>query len=467
MSSNRRDFLRQASAYAAGFAGLRAMAHPGLAHAEGAAAAGYGPLKPDPAGLLDLPEGFAYRVVSRTGEAMDDGLLVSAMPDGMATFPGPDGLTLVVRNHETKPGDAGPFGDELDGGELLERFGRGRLYDDGAGKTPGVGGTTTFVYDTRSQRLVRQFQSLLGTERNCAGGPTPWGSWISCEETIDKPGSLFDERDHFELARDHGYNFEVPVTAEPQIASPTPLVAMGRFRHEAVAVDPQTGIVYQTEDVDDGAIYRFLPNKPGAPGDGGDLAAGGRLQALCVEGRDALDTRNWPAPEGVGQTVSVSDRLRVSWVDLDHPESPEDDLRHRASALGGATFARGEGMWVVGRSIYFACTSGGEKQIGQIWRYEPDTRELELFLEPNDSNLVHNADNLTAAPWGDLVVCEDRQGDVVRLVGVTPGGRCYTLANNRVRGEFAGVCFSPDGTTLFVNLQTVGMTVAITGPWRA
>lgn len=475
MPASRREFLRTSAAYAAGFAGLRTVLHPSMAlAAESSADVGYGELVADPQGLLDLPRGFAYRVISRTGDAMDDGLLVSGAPDGMAAFAGPEGLTILVRNHETLPGQEGPFGA---GYERLTDALKPRLYDDGGGTTPGVGGTTTVVYDTRSQQVVRQFQSLAGTERNCAGGPTPWGSWITCEETTDRPGQLADPRHDFTVARDHGYNFEVPATATPALADPTPLVAMGRMRHEAVAVDPRSGAIYETEDIDDGSIYRFLPTKPGVDGAKAQLSAGGRLQALTVKGRPALDTRNW---ENVD--VAVGDRFEVEWLDLDHPESPDDDLRYRSFERGAARFARGEGMWHVaadeGDAIYFACTSGGPKRIGQIWKYTPSASEgqpgetdapgvLELFLEANDSRLIENADNLTAAPWGDLVVCEDRQGDVVRLVGVTPEGRCYTLANNHVNGEFAGAAFSPDGSTLFVNLQTAGMTLAITGPWRA
>lgn len=477
MSASRREFLRSSAAYAAGFAGLRSLLHPsqvGAAVSRGPAslgAPGFGDLVADPAGLLDLPAGFSYRVISRTGDEMDDGLLVSAAPDGMAAFAGPDGLTILVRNHETKPGDDGPFGAKY---ERLDKLLLDRFYDDGAGRTPGVGGTTTVVYDTKERRVVRQFQSLAGTERNCAGGPTPWGSWVTCEETTDRPGFLLDAADDFTVVREHGYCFEVPATAEAKLADPTPLVAMGRFRHEAVAVDPRSGVVYETEDLDESGIYRFLPDRPGK------LVVGGKLQALSLRGRHALDTRNW-----MSQEVSVGDRFEVEWVDVDHPESPDDDLRKRAFAKGAARFARGEGMWHVGDAksadpaggaIYFACTSGGVKRIGQIWKYTPSRWEgrpgekdepgvLELFLEPNDSRLIQNADNLTAAPWGDLVVCEDRQEDVVRLVGVTPAGGCYTLAHNHVKGEFAGACFSPDGSTLFVNLQTVGMSLAITGPW--
>ncbi|MGL4512425.1 MAG: alkaline phosphatase PhoX [Lacipirellulaceae bacterium] len=485
MDTSRRQFLQTSAAYAAGFAGLRSLLLPGeawgaTAASTGAPGIGYGALVADPAGLLDLPKGFRYRVISRTGDLMDDGLLVSSAPDGMATFAGPAGEIIVVRNHESKPGEASPFGaagaDQL---VRMEKLGRSRLYDDGEGINPGAGGTSTIVYDTKSQRVVRQFQSLAGTERNCAGGPTPWGSWITCEETVDKPGFIEDAADSFVLTKHHGYNFEVPATIDVRLADPTPLVAMGRFRHEAVAVDPRTGIVYETEDRDDGVIYRFLPNKPGAPSAGGDLRAGGRLQALAIVGRGKLDTRNWPTTVGgAGATVGVGERLAVRWIDLDHPESVDDDLRHRAVKLGAAKFARGEGMWHSGDAVFFACTSGGEKQIGQIWKYTPspvegqpgeaaDAGTLELYLEPNDGTLLENADNLTVAPWGDLVLCEDRSGEVVRLVGVTPQGECYTLARNHERCEFSGVTFSPDGSTMFVNVQVAGLTLAITGPWRA
>ena len=125
--------------------------------------------------------------------------------------------------------------------------------------------------------------------------------------------------------------------------------------------------------------------------------------------------------------------------------------------------------------IYFAATNGGYPKRGQIWKYTPcknegnensgDSGELELFVESHHAGVVENADNLTVAPWGDLVVCEDRLGDVVRLVGVTPDGNQYPLAFNHTGAELAGVCFSPDGSTLFVNIQKRGLTLAMTGPW--
>ena len=405
----------------------------------------FGPLVADPAGILDLPAGFSYRKVSRMGDLMSDGFLVPGAPDGMAAFTGPDGYTIVVRNHEVNLGSdpsMGPFGAA---NELLQRLGSEDLYDAGVAGEPCLGGTTTFVWDVGNQRLVSQHLSLVGTLRNCAGGPTPWNTWVSCEESVERISDV--------CAKDHGYPFEVPVTSTPQLAQPVPLTAMGRFNHEAVAVDPETYVVYQTEDTNDGLIYRYLPNEPG------QLAAGGRLQALRVRDQWGLDTRNWTET-----LVNPGMPLTIDWIDLDGVESPDDDLRYRGFARGAARFARGEGMWYGNGAVYFACTNGGKEKRGQIWRYVPGGT-LELFVEPNDPGLMDNADNLTVAPWGDLIVCEDGSGEQY-LVGITPTGGIYKFGRNAIsESELAGVTFSPDGSTLFVNIQHNGLTLAITGPW--
>ena len=241
---------------------------------------------------------------------------------------------------------------------------------------------------------------------------------------------------------------------------------MGRFRHEAVAVDPASGVVFLTEDRDDGLFFRFLPRIADK------LHQGGRLQALCLEDESRGETRNWDQ-----RRIPVGEPRSVKWIDMDNIESPLDDLRIRGFRAGAARFARGEGIWYGQKEVFFACTDGGRSKLGQIWRYRPSPHEgtdkestapgrLELFIEPNDSRLIDSADNLTVAPWGDVVVCEDRKGAVVRLVGGTPGGDIYTLAHSHLRTEFAGVTFSPDGSTLFVNAQGKGLTLAITGPWK-
>lgn len=460
MNQTRRQFIRSAAAVTLGFGGLQGCVIQGGGKSGASMAKGYGKLKADPDEILDLPEGFSYRVVSRIGDRMADGFHVPGAPDGMATFEGPDGLTVVIRNHEVSSGAAGGMGPFGENNELSGNVHESQRYDLGVEEKPCLGGTTTFVYDTRAGRLESQYLSLAGTVRNCAGGPTPWNSWVTCEETVELPGKNCLKR--------HGYNFEVPARAEAYLAQPEPLVEMGRFNHEAIAVDPASGIVYQTEDRQDSCLYRFVPNEPG------QLVKGGRLQALAIygPGEKGVDTRNW-----TGRRIVQGETKRVRWVDLEDVDSETDFLRYRAFDKGAARFARGEGMWQGRGAVYFACTSGGPNKKGQIWRYTPSPAEgqageadqpgtLELFIEPNDGNLIENADNLTVAPWGDVVVCEDSKGDNF-LVGVTPKGAIYKLGQNRYNeSEFAGATFSPDGSTLFVNIQKTGLTLAITGPWK-
>lgn len=462
MNLSRRHFLQCSAAFAAGFAGLRQVA--GASWEELIEdAVGYGPLVEDPAGVFELPRGFRYTVISRVGEQMDDGLLVPGLHDGMAAFPGTGaaaGKTILVRNHELEPQwtKLGAFGRKL---ELLDKVGPSKMYDYGRGVTPGLGGTTTLVFDTRTQQLERHFLSLAGTARNCAGGPTPWGTWLTCEEDVTRAADpeVPDVANRYE--KDHGYVFEVPASEEIALAEPTPIRGMGRFYHEAVAVDPATGIVYLTEDRHDGLLYRYVPRsyEPGKPG---RLHEGGRLQALAVRGHESLDTRNWHRVR-----INPGSEVEVEWIDLENIDSPKDDLRDRGFKAGAAKFARGEGMWFGGGAVYFCCTNGGRAKRGQIWKLTPGTPDrLELFLEPDASSIMNMCDNVTVAPWGDLVVCEDNGGPN-RLLGVTPLGEVYTIGRAVTnRSELAGVTFSPDGSTLFFNMQQDGMTLAVTGPWR-
>lgn len=412
--------------------------------------AGYGPLQPDPAGFLDLPEGFSYRVISRLGDRMDDGGTVPDRADGMGCFDlGPDsnGNTEIalVRNHELQPQhDAG--------GQIAT----------GYGKKNGVfvpGGTTTIVLDAETLAVKRQFRSLGGTIRNCSGGVTPWGTWLTCEEAPTGPGQPRGEG----LDSNHGWVFEVPASARGLVDA-VPLKAMGRFNHEAACVDPATGIVYQTEDRDDSVIYRFIPKVPGK------LAAGGRLQAMVIEG--IADTRNWN-----GAAMPVGTPYRVKWVDIDDVEAPKDDLRQRAVAKGAALVARGEGLHMGvkrGASEVFACcSSGGAKQLGQILKLTPGLAGkpdmVELFFESESTDQFNYGDNLTVAPSGHLIVCEDQYTEVQEnhIRGITPDGRAYTLALLKAQTELAGGCFSPDGKVLFVNAYGPTVTMAITGPWVA
>ena len=459
MTRSRRSFLKTAGAVSLGFAGLHRFISSGAEVSAATGSAGYGELVADPGKIVDLPKRFSYKAISRTGETMDDGLFVPSSHDGMATFPGPNGKTILVRNHEVRPRKLGDSGGAL--GEQQEKMidvPTDRFYDRGKGDVYCGGGTSSLVYDTKSQTLDHHYLSLIGTIRNCAGGPTPWGSWVTCEETTVRAGE--------ETLVDHGYNFEVPALAKGGLVDPVPLKQMGRFNHEAIAVDPTSGCVYETEDNGEGLIYRYVPNVPG------QLAKGGKLQALAARDANRLDTRNF---EEV--TVPVNHPMAVRWVDINNVESPNDDLRFQGWGKGAARFTRGEGMWYGNDAIYFACTNGGKGQHGQIWRYVPSPDEgtaaedenpgrLELFVEPDDQALIDRADNLTVAPWGDIIVCEDGSGGD-NLVGVTPQGDVYRFGSNTYSSsEFAGATFSPDGSTLFVNVQNPGITLAITGPWQ-
>lgn len=437
------------AAVSLGFTGLHKWA--GCREELPPATVGFGAPVSDPDGIFNLPEGFSYRVLSRVGEQMTDGLLVPGVPDGMAAFQGDAGKTILVRNHEISVGGGdGAFGDD---NRLLTDDMRRKMYDPGFGD-PCLGGTTTVVVDNKTLAVEKQYLSLCGTVRNCAGGPTPWGSWITCEESENRAGERTE--------KDHGYAFDVSATSDGGMQEARPYLVMGRFNREAVAVDPANHYVYQTEDKNDGLFYRFIPDDPD------DLHAGGRQQALMLRDQQKADMRNWDI-----MRIPVGKRLPVAWIDLEDIQAHEVDLRQRGYDNGAARFARAEGIWYGDGVIYFACTSGGLIKKGQIWKYHPgaagdsdDNGSIELFIQPDEPSLLENADNLTVAPWGDIFICEDGPGKQ-NLVGVTPGGELYRFGENALSSsELAGVTFSPDGSVLFVNIQKDGLTLAVTGPWK-
>ncbi len=434
--------------------------------------------------LLRLPEGFSYRSFSWTGDAMAGGGTTPARHDGMAAFAAPGGGVTLVRNHE------GGVGAPISGAETP-------MYDalhippgtEGAPDGfPGFsGGVTGVTY--APGRAPATVPLLSGTAVNCAGGPTAWGSWLTCEETLLRTSRVG--------GKDHGYVFEVPGGGG---ASGRPIIDMGLFRHEAAALDPGTGIVYLTED--NGAqsgFYRFLPRNR-APKLGA-LEEGGRLEMLRVRGTPNADLRS-PA---------LGDEHDVDWVPVPEPDRDPEGFAPeqlggdvvgigksgpylQGEAAGGARFARGEGAWERGGSIYWVDTAAGAAGAGAVWVYEPAQSVLRaLYVSPSEA-VADAPDNITVHENGLVLACEDggglhtAAGELVRgtrLLALGSGGKTVEVGENNItfdaplpgrpgiepgdyRGsEWAGATFSPDGRTLFVNIQTPGITFAIDGPWDA
>ena len=494
---DRRTFLTRAAAAGGGLLSFgaveRLVARDALGHGRRTSAAPYGPLRrvADQRGVevLALPAGFAYVTFSHTGSLMSDGNPTPLALDGMGAFAGgrfrgrgKEHLVRLVRNSE----DRNPAGT----GSVLGD--RSAAYDRTA-----FGGTTTLVYDEHRRKLVQDFVSLNGTTVNCAGGISYRRRyWLTGEETVggpdaEDPAAKFEKR--------HGYLFQTPVDRGPnELDVGEPIVAAGRFSHEAAAVDQRTGIVYETEDPGSGVgagFYRYIPD------DRDDLTAGGVLDMLAIAGQPQIDLRE-------GRTRGET--LPVRWVRIEEPDpeltrvGDERSTFNQGWEKGGAKFNRLEGCWEDDSTIFFVSTSGGdvkngdvnsddyEEGFGQVWAYRPGTGggTLTLVYESPAGKEMDSPDNLTVTPRGGLIACEDDASsayvdthplapgieDVNRLIGLTPRGDAFEFAVNVLNGsELAGACFSASGRTLFFNIfgrarfdepPVEGMTCAVTGPWR-
>lgn len=421
--------------------------------------------------LLRLPPDFTYRSFGWAGDPMLGGSPTPSNHDGMAVVQVLDNRSrdiVLVRNHEVA------FGPNIGGPA-------GPLYDPSVvfGLTLG-GGTTTLVF--RRGEWVSAQPSLGGTVGNCAGGPTPWGSWLTCEETIS------DGRPQGALI--HGWVFEVPAPSLGP-ASAVPITDMGLFKHEAVAIDPRTGFAYETEDNSpNSGLYRYRPND--LSGRIGSFEAGGTLEMLKVVGTAGADLRG----------AFAGETYEVEWAAIPDPALLPDDAvgvilysgpsgpYRQGSDNGGARFARLEGCWYDSGSIWFVDTSGGAMGSGALWRYEPPETtggshgRLTAVYVAEGRPGGDNPDNVTVSPRGGLVLCEDGgNADGTRLLGVTPDGVSFTFAVSQIEFassppgrpaiaagnyrsiEFAGACFDPTGRWLFVNNYNPGITFAISGPW--
>ena len=332
----------------------------------------------------------------------------------MAAFQGPSrGTAVLVRNHEQRVEDPNP----LIGANP---------YDPAA-----PGGTTGIVVNLEDRTEISDYITSSGTLNNCAGGATPWGTWLTCEE---------------DRTTGHGFVFEVDPNDPENELSRTPIRGMGFFSHEAVDIDPATGIAYLTEDDFRGAIvgtdqevvedytsneinpatglpgtgsrvsflYRYIPINMSQ--EAGALQEGGTLQVLTID----------QGPNYNMDLAFPGNRFQVVWKDVD-PAEPHES----AEDLQAARFGRLEGAYFAGDAFWFDDTIGGEARLGQIFRYLPRSNTLELFYEGTEPGNMESPDNVVVTPWGDLWFAEDEaiDGDIVnRVMGITPDGQVYPFA---------------------------------------
>lgn len=467
---SRRSFIAGSAATAAGLS-LAGPFEGYVAHAQRPGGSrrgrGYGPLFPtaderDGEVRLDLPKGFHYRTFHLTGTQISDGTMLPPRHDGMAAFRGKKGNSRIVRNHEIN-GPVGALG------------GSGNVYD------PLTGGGTVNVEVDPFGNVVEgsDYVSLRGSQQNCAGGRTGWGTWLTCEETVngDDVGDDFTGQPNDGLQK-HGYVFEVPSNGT---SDAVPIRSAGRFAHEAAAVTPSGDAVYLTEDNFGfpSGFYRYTPPVNGRGGRG--LVDGGELHMLKVAGVDNADL-------SLGQPAGAT--YAAEWVKIDEPDptfAPGTTnneaivaVGDQGRAKGAAIFSRLEGAYIRGTDVFFVSTQGGAEVDpapsgfgngrGQVWLYQPGPNTLTLVYESPGADTLDLPDNVVVSKRGTLMLCEDGSGDNF-LRGLTRKGTIFDFARNadpdQVSQEFAGATFNHDQSTLYVNIQSSsGYSIAIWGPWR-
>jgi len=430
------------------------------------------PLQDDPDGILALPAGFSYTIVTRAGVSkLDSGELTPSNHDGMVAFSGRRGRYTLVQNHEVTSGGGTPV-------PLIE----GTVYDPGA-----LGGGCTVITTNIKGENLGEFVGISGTQTNCAGGPTPWGTWLTCEETESRAGTSwtgYGTSGTFE--KDHGYVFEVRTDGK---ADPTPIKCLGRYAHEALAIDKDKQHVFLSEDASapNGLFYRWTAPRgvrlgPGVmtklAEDAGTLAA---MQIIMDDGSVLPDVAYLTSAQ-------MGRPFPVKWKAVPDRDAKTTSVRKQFADGEVTRGKKFEGVWGTDKGVYvvnsFAFSDGdlpadAVPHDGMVWfyNYEQETIQLVAYFPHQEVAASGDAapyadmqfdgpDNVTVTPWGSLVLAEDGTG-ASHVLSSFPGGPTYAIARNQLNdSEFCGPCFSEDGKVLFVNMQSPGLTLAITGPWE-